>query len=96
MALLLNLASDAITKYGTPLFAPVTELGSFKPTAEQIIDDTTFLVDGYYIRLRNSAVKEGITTASDREFTVAEFESTREYEYDGTTYPAGRRVLMAW
>jgi hypothetical protein len=54
------------------------------------------MLEGYYVRLRNKNIEAGETTATDREWTMAQFVSTREFDFNGTTYPAGRQVLMAF
>ena len=98
MALNLNLISASVKKYGTPLFQIEETIGTFTAQTEgvTIIDDTTFMLQGYYVRLRNKNIEAGETTATDREWTMAQFVSTREFEFNGTTYPAGRQVLMAF
>ena len=98
MALNRTLISSGVTQYGTPLFSLVNAIGTFRANDEGItvIDDSTFLFDGYYVRIRSKILEDGHTTASDREWNMGEFESTREFEFNGTTYDAGRRVLFAY
>ena len=98
MALNQALISSGVTQYGTPLFSLVNAIGTFRANDEGItvIDDSTFLFDGYYVRIRSKILEDGFTTASDREWNMGEFESTREFEFNGTTYDAGRRVLFAY
>jgi hypothetical protein len=98
MALNINLISATVKKYGTPLFQLQETIGTFdaKTDGVEIIDDTTFLFQGYYVRLRNKNVEAGETTASDREWTMGQFIATRDYEFNGTTYEAGRQLLMAF
>lgn len=99
MALKFDLVSADVKQYGTPLFEQTTLIGTFSINDANVSaqDDSTFRFDeGYYAKVRTVALNAGHTTATDREWTLAEFRATREYEYDGTTYPAGRKVLMAY
>ena len=92
MALNQALISSGVTQYGTPLFSLVNVIGTFRANDEGI----TVIDDGYYVRIRSKILEDGFTTASDREWNMGEFESTREFEFNGTTYDAGRRVLFAY
>jgi hypothetical protein len=98
MALNLNLISASVKQYGTPLFQLEETIGTFDANTADVtvVDEHTFMFQGYYVRLRNKAIEDGHTTASDREWTMGQFVSTRDYEFNGTTYPAGRQVLMAF
>lgn len=98
MALNQNLISATIKQYGTPLFQLEETIGTFDANTADItiVDDTTFMFQGYYVRLRNKNIEAGETTATEREWTLGQFVSTRDFEFNGTTYPAGRQVLMAF
>lgn len=102
MGLKMNLVSADIKKYGAPLYALVNELGTFKASEATIIDDRTFLIDGYYIRVRQSTIDEGHDTSDDSyTFTAGEFEAERDASGDdGPNGPwsiaKGKRVLLAW
>ena len=98
----MNLVSADIKKYGAPLYALVNELGTFKASEATIIDDRTFLIDGYYIRVRQAAIDAGHDTSDDSyTFTAGEFEAERDASgEDGPNGPwsveKGKRVLLAW
>ncbi len=102
MGLKMNLVSADIKKYGAPLYALVNELGTFKASEATIIDDRTFLIDGYYIRVRQSAIDAGHDTSDDSyTFTAGEFVAERDASgEDGPNGPwsiaKGKRVLLAW
>ena len=102
MGLNLALVSTDITKYGAPLYAIVNELGTFKASDATVVDDRTFLIDGYYIRVRQSAIDAGHDTSDvNYTFTAGEFEAQRDASgEDGPNGPwsiaKGKRVLLAW
>ena len=99
MALQLPLISDSITRYGEALFVLVTDAGTFRNTDEGVTvrDDRTFAFEGGYIApIRSAELEKGFDTASDREWKLGEFEATRDYEFNGTEYPKGRRVLFVY
>ena len=102
MGLNLALVSTSITQYGAPLYAIVNELGTFKASEATVIDDRTFLIDGYYIRVRQAAIDAGHDTSDDSyTFTAGEFEAQRDASGDDGPNGAwsiekGKRVLLAW
>ena len=101
MALTLNI-SDQIKRYGEALFAIVNDCGDFTIADEGVVarDEHSFQFNvggGIVIApIRSKLREEGVTTATDRAWRLGEFEATREYEFNGTTYPKGKRVLFAY
>ena len=102
MGLNLALVSTDITKYGAPLYAIVNELGTFKASDAIAVDDRTFLIDGYYIRVRQASLDAGHDTSDvNYTFTAGEFEAQRDASGDDGPNGAwsiekGKRVLLAW
>lgn len=102
MALQLALISESITRYGEALFTLVNDAGTFGITDDGVIarDEHTFefaFEGGRLIApIRSKLREEGVTTATDRVWQLGEFEATRDYEFNGTTYPKGKRVLFAY
>ena len=89
MGLNLTLVSTDIKKYGAPLYALVKELGTFNASEATVIDANTFMSDGYYIRIRQTAIDAG-------EF-VAERDASGDDGPNGPwTVAKGKRVLLAW
>ena len=102
MGLNMSLVSADIKQYGTPLYALVKELGTFSTSEVTVIDANTFMNDGYYIRIRQSAIDAGHDTSDDSyTFTAGEFVAERDASgEDGPngawTIAKGKRVLLAW
>ena len=102
MALQLALISDSITRYGEALFTLVNDAGTFGISDDGVIarDEHTFefpFEGGRLIApIRSKLRDEGVTTATDRAWQLGEFVATRDYEFNGTTYPKGKRVLFAY
>lgn len=102
MALQLALISESITRYGEALFTLVNDAGTFGISDEGVTarDEHTFefaFEGGRLIApIRSKLREEGVTTATDRVWQLGEFEATRDYEFNGTTYPKGKRVLFAF
>lgn len=102
MGLNLTLVSTDIKQYGAPLYAIVNELGTFTASEATVIDDRTFLIDGYYIRVRQASIDAGHDTSdADYTFTAGEFVAERDASgEDGPNGPwsiaKGKRVLLAW
>ena len=102
MGLNLSLVSADIKQYGAPLYALVNELGTFNASDVTVVDANTFMLDGYYIRVRQSAIDAGHDTSdADYTFTAGEFEAVRDASgEDGPNGPwsiaKGKRVLLAW
>ncbi len=98
----MDLISAEIKKYGAPLYAIVNELGTFTNSDVTIIDANTFMLDGYYIRIRQVAIDAGHDTSDDSyTFTAGEFVAERDASgEDGPNGPwsiaKGKRVLLAW
>ena len=60
------------------------------------MDDATFIVDGYYIRIRQKAIDAGITTADvAHPFTIGQYRATRDFEYEGKQIAKGTARLLA-
>ena len=102
MALKLALISESITRYGEALFTLVNDAGTFGISDDGVIarDEHTFefaFEGGRLIApIRSKLREDGVTTATDRDWQLGEFEATRDYEFNGTTYPKGKRVLFAY
>jgi hypothetical protein len=102
MGLNLSLVSSDIKQYGAPLYALVQELGGFNASEVTVVDANTFMNDGYYIRIRQSAIDAGHDTSdASYVFTAGEFEAVRDASgEDGPngawSIAKGKRVLLAW
>lgn len=102
MGLNLSLVSSDIKQYGAPLYALEKNLGEFNASEVTVIDANTFMLDGYYIRVRQSAIDAGHDTSdATYTFTAGEFEAVRDASgEDGPNGPwfiaKGKRVLLAW
>ena len=102
MGLNMNLVSADIKQYGAPLYAIVNELGTFNASDVTVVDANTFMLDGYYIRIRQSAIDAGHDTSdASYVFTAGEFEAVRDASgEDGPngawSIAKGKRVLLAW
>lgn len=101
MALLnASLISADLKQYGTPLYeleAVVTNEPVFmNDPAITVVDEATFIVDGYYVRIRQKAIDAGITTASvDHGFNIGQYRATRDFEYEGKQIAKGTARLLA-
>ena len=101
MALLnASLLSSDLKQYGTPLYELEAVLSTepiFMNHADiTVVDDATFIVDGYYVRIRQKALDAGITTASlEHGFTVGQYRATRDFEYEGKQIAKGTARLLA-
>ena len=96
------MVSSDIKKYGAPLYALEKNLGEFNASEVTVVDANTFMLDGYYIRVRQSAIDAGHDTSDTTyTFTAGEFVAERDASgEDGPNGPwsiaKGKRVLLAW
>ena len=93
------IAAD-LKQYGTPLYELETVLSTepvFMNHADvTVVDDATFMIDGYYIRIRQKAIDAGITTANvEHPFTIGQYRATRDFEYEGKQIAKGTPRLLA-
>ena len=95
-----SLISADLKQYGTPLYELEAVLSTepiFMNHADiTVVDDATFIVDGYYVRIRQKAIDAGITTASlEHGFTIGQYRATRDFEYEGKEIAKGTARLLA-
>lgn len=95
-----SLLSTDLKQYGTPLYeleAVVSNEPIFMNDPEiTVVDEATFIVDGYYVRIRQKAIDAGITTADIKHgFTIGQYRATRDFEYEGTEVAKGTVRLLA-
>lgn len=95
-----SLISADLKQYGTPLYELEAVLSTepiFMNHADiTVVDEATFIVDGYYVRIRQKALDAGITTESlDHGFTIGQYRATRDFEYEGKQTAKGTARLLA-
>lgn len=101
MALLnASLISADLKQYGTPLYELEAVLSTepiFMNHADiTVVDEATFIIDGYYVRIRQKAIDAGITTANvEHPFTIGQYRATRDFEYEGKQIAKGTARLLA-
>lgn len=95
-----SLISADLKQYGTPLYELEAVLSTepiFMNHADiTVVDEATFIVDGYYVRIRQKALDAGITTENVKHgFTIGQYRATRDFEYEGREIAKGTARLLA-